>query len=128
MSKRGDELYGRNDKRRQNRVWFNRIILHDKKVLAVMAELADMGADIYPILSPAVANTDTRFGTAKEIYDAVHDISGKKPMTALTDVEPIGPKKLIDVLVIAPCTWEFHIQISKRDIRHCSVFSSKVPS
>ena len=32
-----------------------------KKVLAVMAELADMGADIYPILSPAVANTDTRF-------------------------------------------------------------------
>ena len=51
-----------------------------KKVLAVMAELADMGADIYPILSPAVANTDTRFGTAKEIYDAVHDISGKKPI------------------------------------------------
>lgn len=75
-----------------------------KKVLAVMAELADMGADIYPILSPAVANTDTRFGTAKEIYDAIQDISGKKPMTALTDVEPIGPKKLIDVLVIAPCT------------------------
>lgn len=33
-----------------------------------------------------------------------NDISGKKPMTALTDVEPIGPKKLIDVLVIAPCT------------------------
>ena len=56
-----------------------------------MAELADMGADIYPILSPAVANTDTRFGTAKEICGADHDISGKKPMTALTDVEPIGP-------------------------------------
>lgn len=69
----------------------------------VMEELAKKHT-LYPILSPAAAATDTRFGTAKEIWDRLVAICGRAPMTTLTDVEPIGPKRMLDILVIAPCT------------------------
>ncbi len=72
-------------------------------VFPVMQELAKQHT-IIPILSPAAANTDTRFGTAEEHIRTITAICGRPPMTTLPEVEPIGPKKLIDILVIAPCT------------------------
>ena len=72
-------------------------------VFPVMEELAKKHT-LYPILSPAVVTTDTRFGTAKENRDRIVEICGQAPMTTLTDVEPIGPKRMLDILVIAPCT------------------------
>lgn len=60
--------------------------------------------NIIPILSPAAANTDTRFGTAQAHKERLIQICGREPLTTITDVEPIGPKKMLDLLVIAPCT------------------------
>ena len=73
------------------------------EIFPIMEELAKKH-DITPILSFAAANTDTRFGTAEQHLNQVAQICGKAPFTQLTDVEPIGPKRLFDVLVIAPCT------------------------
>ncbi len=67
-------------------------------------ELLTRDYSIIPILSPAGATVDTRFGTAQEHIDALTEICGRKPICSLAEAEPIGPKKLLDALVIAPCT------------------------
>lgn len=75
-----------------------------KRIVPIMRELARCGHIVYPILSPAAANTDTRFGTAADFKKAFEQATGNKPLLDINCVEPIGPKKMIDVLVIAPCT------------------------
>ncbi len=62
------------------------------------------GAELTPILSFNAATVDTRFCPASETVRIFGEITGKKPLTALNEVEPIGPRKLLDALVIAPCT------------------------
>ena len=57
-----------------------------------------------PIFSAAVRSTDTRFGSAEEHFARGRDICGRKPICTVAEAEPIGPKKLLDALVIAPCT------------------------
>lgn len=74
------------------------------KVIPEMEKLVKSGNIVYPIFSGAVAETDTRFGRAKDFIDSTYNITGKKPMSEIKQVEPIGPKKMLDVLVIAPCT------------------------
>ena len=72
-------------------------------VLPVLEELAKVHP-ITPILSPTAACTDTRFGNAQEHIQRLTAICGRPPLTTLAEVEPIGPKRLLDILVIAPCT------------------------
>lgn len=59
---------------------------------------------VIPIFSANTAVTDSRFGTAEAFAATVYDICGRQPLCTIADVEPIGPKKLLDALVIAPCT------------------------
>ena len=73
------------------------------KVFPVLEELVK-DHTVFPILSPSSACTDSRFGTAEEHLRRVEEICGKPPLDTITQVEPIGPKKLLDALIIAPCT------------------------
>ncbi|MBQ3049889.1 MAG: dipicolinate synthase subunit B [Oscillospiraceae bacterium] len=73
------------------------------KVLEVIEQLAEE-YDIFPIMSEFAAATDTRFGKAEEHLARLERISGKKVITHIAAAEPIGPKKLLDALVIIPCT------------------------
>ena len=73
------------------------------QVFPIMEQLAK-DHHITPIFSPVAYGTDTRFGTAREHIRRASDICGRDPLYTLAQVEPIGPKKLLDVLVIAPCT------------------------
>ena len=57
-----------------------------------------------PIFSHSAYTIDSRFGTAKEHIHRVAEICGREPLSTIAQVEPIGPKKLLDILVIAPCT------------------------
>ena len=59
---------------------------------------------VIPIFSEASSKTDSRFGTAIDFLSRTEKTCGMKPCTKLSQVEPIGPKKLLDILVIAPCT------------------------
>lgn len=60
--------------------------------------------NLVPILSERVATTDTRFFKKEEVIEEVTRICERKPLFALNDVEPLGPKKMLDLLVICPCT------------------------
>jgi len=73
-------------------------------VLAAMARLCREYETVQPILSPAVAGTDSRFGTAESFRTRIEAICRRPAWDSLTQVEPIGPKKLLDLLVVAPCT------------------------
>ncbi len=59
---------------------------------------------LIPILSPAAGQVDSRFGTAKDHMEKITKICGSVPLTTIAEVEPIGPKKRLDALIIAPCT------------------------
>lgn len=73
------------------------------KVFPVM-ELLSRDYQVTPIFSEASYTIDSRFGTAKEHIDLAEELTGNPPLHTIAQVEPIGPKKLLDVLVIAPCT------------------------
>ncbi len=75
-----------------------------EKVIPQMAALKALGANIIPIASTAVFETDTRFGVASDIAERIEEICENKIIHTIKDAEPIGPKKLLDVLVIAPAT------------------------
>lgn len=73
------------------------------RVFPIM-ELLSRDYTVTPIFSEASYTIDSRFGTAKEHVDLAREICGAEPLHTIAQVEPIGPKKLLDVLVIAPCT------------------------
>ena len=75
-----------------------------KAVFEAWRTLKATGAALTPIMSFNAASTDTRFYTAAEAVTELTAITGKRPLMTLDAVEPIGPKKLLDALVIAPCT------------------------
>ncbi len=75
-----------------------------ERVIRVMERLSEDGYDIYPIMSENASSIDTRFGTAESFVHRIEDICGKRIINNIHDAEPIGPKKLLDVLLIAPCT------------------------
>lgn len=73
-------------------------------VLPQVRALAARGWQILPVLSNAAAATDTRFGTAAALRAELEEITGRVPLTTLREVEPIGPQRLADAMVIAPAT------------------------
>ena len=75
-----------------------------KKVIPIMAKLKSDGFNVVPIMSETAFTTDTRFGSAKDFADEITEITGNDIISTLPKAEPIGPKKLLDCLVIAPCT------------------------
>lgn len=74
------------------------------RALAQVQALVDAGHTVTPILSFNAATLDTRFGTAASWKERLTYITGRDPLLTLTDVEPIGPKALFDILVVMPCT------------------------
>ncbi|MBQ4075742.1 MAG: dipicolinate synthase subunit B [Clostridia bacterium] len=75
-----------------------------RAVFDVMRKLQAAGYDITPILSFASAREDTRFFSRDQVWHTLEEITGKKPLATLPEVEPIGPKKLLDGYIIAPMT------------------------
>ena len=73
------------------------------EVFPVM-ELLARDYQVTPIFTDAACGVDSRFGTAGEHFRLAAEICGTEPLHTIAQVEPIGPKKLLDALVIAPCT------------------------
>lgn len=67
-------------------------------------ELLTRDYNVIPILSAASYSVDSRFGTAQEHIALAGEICGTEVLHTIPQVEPIGPKKLLDALIIAPCT------------------------
>ena len=74
------------------------------RVLDVLERLKTQYPNIIPILSEASYTTDTRFGAAADFRARIEAICSHEILHTIAQTEPIGPKKLLDCLVIAPCT------------------------
>lgn len=75
-----------------------------EKIFKEMQHLVDFGANVFPIFSYVPQEMECRFGNWKEFYQKAEEISGNRPITTIAGAEPIGPKGLVDILLIAPCT------------------------
>ena len=73
------------------------------KVFPVM-ELLTQSHKVFPILSAASCTTDSRFGKGEAFVTLAERICNRSVIRTIADAEPIGPKKLLDALIIAPCT------------------------
>ena len=74
------------------------------KVVPQIEHLTNLGLNIYPIMSEFAYGTDTRFGNAKQFVEEIEQITGRKIIHSIPSAEPIGPKKFLDAMIIAPAT------------------------
>ena len=74
------------------------------KAIDAVQGLVDDGFEVFPIMSETSYNTDTRFGTAEFFRGELKRITGNDIIHRIEQAEPIGPKKLFDILCIVPCT------------------------
>ncbi|MEK3886923.1 dipicolinate synthase subunit B [Bacillus sp. FSL K6-3431] len=73
-------------------------------VLPEMEKLMNLGAEVVPVVTYTLANTDTKFGEGMEWLGKIEKITGKKVIASIVDAEPLGPKEPLDCMVIAPLT------------------------
>ncbi len=74
-----------------------------KRVISAMEKLAEE-FELIPVFSDNSSKTDSRFGKAADFIKRIEEITGNTAILRIADAEPIGPKKMLDVLIIAPCT------------------------
>ena len=72
--------------------------------LEIIETLVTRGAKVLPIISNAVDTTDTAFGTASSIKKRLAELTGQSVINTITGAEPIGPGKILDILVVLPAT------------------------
>ncbi len=72
--------------------------------LSALRELVLRGNSVVPIMSEKVYSTDTRFATAKDFVREVEEITGRSVIHTIVGAEPLGPRCMLDLLVVAPCT------------------------
>ena len=75
-----------------------------ERVLKQMEALVRRGYEVVPVLSFNAGMLDTRFMTAEHLRARIVEITGNEPIDTLSGAEPIGPKKMTDVFLIAPAT------------------------
>lgn len=75
-----------------------------EKSMTSLLQLTHIGCDVTPIFSFNASSINTRFGKAKDFICQSEAITGKKAILTIEDAEPIGPLKLFDIVVVAPCT------------------------
>lgn len=75
-----------------------------KNTILQMKELVKEKANIIPIMSYKAYKSDTKFGKAKEFIDEIESITNNKIIHTIKDAEPIGPKNMTDIMIIAPCS------------------------
>ncbi len=74
------------------------------KAIEQMENLVKLGAEVIPIMSYNSYNLDTKFGTASEHINKIKQITNKEIIHTIQEAEPIGPKKLTDIMLVAPCS------------------------
>lgn len=97
-----------------------------KKTIPQISKLIEEGAEILPIMSFNSYNINSRFGESKEFIKNIEEITNKKIINTIEEAEPIGVKRLTDIMVIAPCSRKYNWKISKWNCRYTSTYSSKI--
>lgn len=75
-----------------------------RKTISQMKKLKELEADIIPIMSTHSYNLDTKFGKAEDFIEEIKKICEKEIIHTIQDAEPIGPKHLTDIMIVAPAS------------------------
>ena len=75
-----------------------------RKTIDELKKIVKLGAKVIPIMSENSYTMDTKFGKAEDFINEVADSTGTKILHTIQEVEPIGPKDMLDILVVAPAT------------------------
>ncbi len=74
------------------------------KTISVLKEIVSLGANVIPIMSFNAYSLDSRFGKHEDFIKEIENLTGNKIIHTIPDAEPIGPKKMTDIMVIAPAS------------------------
>ena len=74
------------------------------KTIEQIKKLVDNGANVYSIMSFNSYKIDSKFGKADDFKEKIIKITGKQIINTIEEAEPIGPKKMFDILIVAPCS------------------------
>lgn len=74
------------------------------KAIEQMENLVKLGAEVIPIMSYNSYDLDTKFGSASEHINRIKQITNKEIIHTIQEAEPIGPKKMTDIMIVAPCS------------------------
>ena len=97
-----------------------------EKTIPQIERLIEEGAEILPIMSFNSYNLDSKFGKAKDFIDKIETLTGKRIISKITEAEPIGPKRLTDIMIIAPCTRKHNRENGKWNNRYTSAYGCKI--
>ena len=75
-----------------------------EKAFAQLRKLKEEGAELVTIFSNASQTIDSRFGSPEDFMKEAEEITGSRTLLTISQAEPIGPKSLLDLLIILPCT------------------------
>ena len=78
------------------------------KVIPKIKEIVEKGASVIPIMSCNAYELDTKFGKAQDFIDEIEKITGNKIIHTIQGAEPIGPKKLTDIMIVAPASRKYY--------------------
>jgi len=97
-----------------------------EKTIPQISKLVEEGANVLPIMSVNSYNTDSKFGKAKDFINKIEKITNNKIIHTIEEAEPIGPKGMTDIMVIAPCSRKYNRKNGKWNYRYSSACSCKI--
>lgn len=96
-----------------------------KKAVTMIEDLVALGIDVYPIMSFNAYSISTRFGAAEEFNAQIEAITGRPIIHTILDAEPLGPKNMIDAILVAPCTGNTLAKIAHAIVDTPAVLAAK---
>ena len=75
-----------------------------RKSIEELKKIIELKGNVIPVMSFNSYNLDTKFGKAQDFIDEIENITGNKIIHTIQDAEPIGPKHLTDIMIVAPAS------------------------
>lgn len=91
-----------------------------KNTIEQMENIVKEGAEVIPIMSYNAYNLDTKFGKSSDFIKQIEDVTQKKLIHTIQDAEPIGPKSMTDIMIVAPASRKYNGENSRRNNRYAS--------
>lgn len=97
-----------------------------KNTILQIENIVKEEAEVIPIMSYNAYNLDTKFGKAPDFIDQIEKITKNKIIHTIQGAEPIGPKHMTDIMIVAPATRKYYSKNSRRNNRYSSFNGYKI--